>query len=331
MKAKLITKVCAKCVRDWPDTAEFFTVSGGKLLSECRHCKQARDRDRRASNKRRLGWLDPVRGLGAPVEGTTAPPPNKRAGRPYTFCVLSDVHVPEHDVPTWEAVKEWIRDNQPDEIILNGDFLELSSCSQHGGSPDITSLNSDLEAGKSAIEELIGAAPAALITYQEGNHETRQERFILAKAPSLHASLTIRDGLDLDQMGVKWVGEQEQPISRGTIDLLHGHQVSAGKNSSLPKHHAAKLVDLYGKPGRTVVMGHSHRIGVFVKAGHGGNQTGVGLPCMRTMDPKWLHGHMAGWDHGFGIGYVVEGQESQFNVVKVSKGKFIWNGKQYGA
>jgi UDP-2,3-diacylglucosamine pyrophosphatase LpxH len=249
----------------------------------------------------------------------------------WTVCILSDVHIPENDKLVWAVVLKWIGENQPDEIILNGDFLELSSCSQHGGAPDITNLEADFEAGRQAIEELRDAAPAAKITYLEGNHETRLVRFILAKAPSLFGALTIPLGLHLDKYGVEYVGEREQPISRGTIDILHGHQVGGGRLAILPKHHAAKIVDVYGHSGRTVVIGHSHREGVHSKPGTNGNQRGVALGALRTMNPEWMHGHLGGWVHQFGIGYVWPGGPSHLYAVTIHDGSFVWNGKLYTA
>jgi predicted phosphodiesterase len=55
---------------------------------------------------------------------------------------------------------------------------------------------------------------------------------------------------------VEWVPEDQQPIRRGQPRVLHGHQIP-GKQ--LPKYHAAKVADLYGAPGLTVVFGHAHR------------------------------------------------------------------------
>lgn len=246
-----------------------------------------------------------------------------------TIVVLSDVHVPDHDPLVWKSIIKWIAKNQPNEVVLNGDFLELSSCSQHGGMPDIISLESDFAAGRAAIAEILKAAPEIKITLLEGNHENRLNRFILAKAPSLFGALTISSGLRLDTLGIEYVAEGDQPIQRGTVDILHGHQLGSGKGASLPKHHAMKLSDVYGKSSRTAIIGHSHRPQTYTKAQHGGNATAIALGCLRTLAPQWLHGSQAGWEHQFAVIYVLPGGPSQVYPVTVTDGSFIWAGEVY--
>lgn len=240
--------------------------------------------------------------------------------------VLCDVHIPDHDLPAWTATLQWISDHPVTEIILNGDFLELLSCSQHGGTPDITSLKSDMAAGRAALEELRTAAPTAKITYLQGNHETRLERFILAKAPALFGSLNLTIGLGLDDLGIEWVSEMNQPIHRGSLDILHGHQLS----EYLPKHHAAKLADVYGAANRTAIIGHSHRAQTFHKPAYGGMQSAVAVGCLRTLRPGWTHGREGGWSHQFLVAYLDADGQSYCYPITVKNGNFIWNGKKYG-
>jgi hypothetical protein len=71
--------------------------------------------------------------------------------------------------------------------------------------------------------------PRAKLTGLEGNHDNAVLRG-LAQA------------LDFDSVGVEWVPEKSQPLQRGNLRLLHGHQVA----KMLPKHHAAKVADGWG-------------------------------------------------------------------------------------
>lgn len=245
-----------------------------------------------------------------------------------TICLLPDVHVPTHDRKVWAAVLEWIREHQPDEVMLIGDFMELESVSMHGGNADLVKLDDDFAVGRVAIKQIKAAAPKASLTYLEGNHETRLSRFLVTQAPQLLDSLSVPAGLDLDRLGVKWVPETSQPIERGLLRILHGHQAFARLP---PKHHAARAVELYGDiPGRVVTYGHTHRPQQADRQMHGGAATAVGLGCMRTLDPRWMHGHPTGWRHGFGIAYVRGSRTVDMYSVTIRHGQFVWGGTVYG-
>jgi len=245
-----------------------------------------------------------------------------------SFALLPDVHVPSHDLNVWGAVLEWIKMNQPDEVVIMGDFLELESVSMHGTSADLVKLEDDFDAGRKALRELRRAAPKASFIYLEGNHETRLTRFLVGHAPQLLDSLNVPFGLDLDHHGVRWVPEYQQPIEYGLLRILHGHQIFP----RLPgKHHAMRAAELYcDVPGRVVTYGHTHRPQQFDRGMHGGSGMAVGLGCMRTLDPRWLRGHPAGWRHGFGIGYVTNDRNATVYSVSIRHGQFVWAGKVYG-
>lgn len=248
-----------------------------------------------------------------------------------SFVLLPDVHVPEHDRGFWSAFLPWLAETKPDTIVIMGDFLELSSCSQHGGQADIQKLEEDFAAGRQAIAELQEASPDSKIIYLEGNHETRLIRFLLSKAPSLIESLSVEAGLKLEEQGIPYFGERQQPVSFGRMDLVHGHQIASGKNSSLPKFHGGKVCDVYGQPGRVTVIGHSHREQVFTKALFRGNAKAVALGTMRLMDPEWLHGHNPGWSHQFAVAYVRPSGATSIYPVNYEENGFIWGGKFFGA
>lgn len=243
--------------------------------------------------------------------------------------VLSDVHVPEHDRSFWRAAMMWIKDNKPSEVILSGDFGEYSSVSQHGGANE-QKLIDDLTSVKQALDEIRSAGgPGCKITYLEGNHESRLPRAVATWAPTFAGAVDLPEMLELEKRGIEWVPEYKQPIHRGLLRVLHGHQV-LGKYG--PKHHAAKAVDVYGSsPYCEIVYGHVHAAQQFSKTVAGGHISAMSVGCGRTIGAdkvRWLAGREAGWHHGFAVAYVNDTITQVYNI-KVRGGRFIWNGRLY--
>ncbi|WP_233602334.1 hypothetical protein [Corallococcus sp. CA047B] len=92
-----------------------------------------------------------------------------------------------------------------------------------------------------------------------------------------------------------------QPLKRGNLRLMHGHQIA----KMLPKHHAAKVADEWGAPGLTVAFGHSHRPGMHVRAGREGNCRAIAVGAGRTLDPDWMKGRPGGWENELLVAYLM--------------------------
>lgn len=124
---------------------------------------------------------------------------------------------------------------------------------------------------------------------------------------------------------MKWVSEKAQPLKRGNLRLMHGHQIGRW----LPKHHAAKVADEWGAPGPTVAFGYSHRPGVHVRPSREGNCRAIAVGAGRTLDPDWMQGKPAGWENKLLIAYVIPGGSVAAYSVPLVDGAFVWCGKVY--
>lgn len=299
----MIESPCVRCGKLYERTAKNFGSdlrNSDGLRNTCRSCVRAIKK----RSKRKLS-------------NTFAP-----------ILVLSDVHHPEHDRKVWATALELARDVKPKEVILLGDFLEMASVSAHGGA-ELEKLTEDFAAGKKALKEIRAAVGAGCrITYLEGNHESRLTRFLMMKAPSLRDSLSYQAGLELEALDIDWVPEHKQPVVRGDVDFTHGHQDLRERPS---KFHSGKMVDVYGRPERTVIYGHTHKPQVFTRPTVGGYATAVGMGCARTLMPGWLHGQQAGWVHQIALVYLTPAGRSYVYPITFRHGQTVWNGKLYGA
>jgi predicted phosphodiesterase len=333
-------KECSVCLKTLPATKEHFHPDPGGQLgfrSECRTCRREKDHLRHKNkdvpasqgtgvkDRESLETAALNRILGKQPEIKSPAKVVLKASEPYSVVIFSDAHVPEHDPDVWRVSLDFLKDTQPDELIINGDFLELLSCSQHGGVVENQQLVDDFRAGRQAIQQIRDVIPNSKITYLEGNHETRLERYLAAEAPTLFGTLSIPEGLHLDTFKVEWVPERQQPVRRGNLLVVHGHQLNG-----LPKHLACKLVEVYGESNHTVIMGHAHRAQVHTQAGLDGNKRGITLGAMRTKDPTWLHGAKSAWSHQICICYV-DSERGTVDAypITIEDGRFVWAGKSY--
>lgn len=298
-------RTCSRCGKTKPATRDFYKVDRakpGELRAQCRECFAAQ---RRSTKDGKM------------------PVGNKR-----TLMLLSDFHFPEHDRAVWATTLELAKAIVPGEVILMGDFLEMGSVSQHTGS-SLEKLTEDFAAGKQALQELRAVVnPSCKITYLEGNHESRLSRFIAARAPQLADTLTYETGLGLKELDVDWVPEHRQPITRADIDITHGHQDLRERPS---KYHAARMCDIYGRPGRTVIYGHTHKPQTYTAPKVGGYASAVGLGCGRILTPGWLHGAQSGWVHQIAVVYITDAGKSHVYPITFHHGQAMWDGKFYGS
>jgi predicted phosphodiesterase len=250
--------------------------------------------------------------------------PRKSSSSVYKVVSLWDVHVPDADAFAFKAVLDFIKDYQPDHVVLGGDFLELESCSTHGGVANPLALTDEIKAGKKALSRIKDCAPNAAITYLEGNHERRLNRVVISSLPTFDGAIDIPSMLCLDDIDVEWVPYRQlwRPNINGIMGKLaytHGEWATM--------HHANKHLQQYGC---SVRYGHTHRPQSATRGYADGRVCiAIGSPCLRTLDVGWAGPHH-GWLHGFGVDeFMPDGTFTSQNVI-MSDRKFAWNGRIYG-
>lgn len=297
-------------------------------LSQAWGCRVSRD----ALDKALLRWADEGARNDAPAPmpeahpapvGSVAPMAPERDG---LVAILADLHIPQQESAAVACAEAWIVANQPTTIVLAGDIGEWESCSQHGTSPEAPTYRADLEAVRAWLKRLRSIALNARIVALEGNHETRLTRMLCSVAPSLYGVHSVAIDLGLDALDIEWIPEDRQPLRISTLDIIHGHQMVRGSG---PIYVAAKGVNTYGSPGRTVCIAHTHKRQMFRRPMADGHAEAIALPCLRTLSAGWLHGEVAGWSHGFGVATVRAGYRTALEVVDIERGSCCWGGRVY--
>lgn len=216
--------------------------------------------------------------------------------------VLSDLHVPYHDRAAIELAVEAGKRDDPDAVLINGDFGDWTGVSRWDRPPDAPTLAEELVAMRNALGWIVSQFPRALCVFKSGNHEEWLEKFVWAKAPELfgiqqctlaHLLTTDDNGKPIKAMRrVEFVGDQ-RPIMLGKLVVFHGHELPKGLTNSVNPARGAFL-----RTTDTVLIGHHHRSSSHTEyTWHKQPIATWSTGCLCDMHPryarinKWNHGH----------------------------------------
>jgi predicted phosphodiesterase len=217
-----------------------------------------------------------------------------------TVLLWPDTHVPYHHRKAVRNLIKFAGDTQPDKIVFLGDFLDMKSPARwsRGMAEEYTaSLQKEMTSGRKILESLREVYHGQ-ITYLLGNHEDRLTTYLAKSAPALSdvEALQFATLMDFDELGISLV-EQPYPLTR---DWLAVHGDKLGQHGGLS---AMKMVERFD---RSVVQGHSHRMGLVTKTvGYGDNVRNlVGLEAGHLSDinqAEYIKYASANWQMGFAL------------------------------
>lgn len=217
-----------------------------------------------------------------------------------SMVITSDWHIPFHDVEALKVFFKFLKEYQPDELVLNGNINDCFSFSSH---PKLRELANKFRSAKEERDKWLPIAellrdilPNTKITYVGSQcHEGWIDRWT-ALSPILleDDNYTIKNWFKLDNYGIDYVDEVYDPVGDGTFLITHGTTArSKGGNSA----HAELEMS-----GTSICMGHTHRLAQVFKSNAVNEIVGLESGCMCQRTP-WYHikGRrlMMDWQQGF--------------------------------
>lgn len=176
----------------------------------------------------------------------------------HTVLVVADHQIPYHDPAAIEAVHKYAKVLRPDEVVINGDFMDFPQLSTKFKRNHTTryALEDDIDAGIEILTDLRkSVGKRCRITWLEGNHCLRLRTFVTEKAdafePLLNSALSIPTLLGLDKLDIEFrVGWDtgEARWERDGLVVTHGNWHA--KTTAAKSH-----MNYYG----SVVFAHVHR------------------------------------------------------------------------
>lgn len=248
------------------------------------------------------------------------------------IVIISDTQMPYDDRKAIKALVRFIGDYQPDELIHIGDAVDFPQPSRWNKDTKGEfegSIFEDCDQAKNRLLQPIRDVYDGPFGVHEGNHDLRPREYLAKYAPALAGpaatSYNIENLLDFDGFGIELLPEFYE-VAPGWVST-HGHRgmLSMSQVAGNTALNAAK------KFGKSVVMGHTHRMGIGSHTtGYGGEakKTVTGMEVGNLMNMKlaqYLKGGCGNWQQGFGL-LTVEGQHVTPSTVPISRGRFTVDG-----
>lgn len=218
--------------------------------------------------------------------------------------VLSDLQIPYHDPQAVKAVTKFIKWYKPHQLWCVGDEIDAPEPSRWNkglaGEFEDTLQDSidetyDIMAD---FRDALGRNKPFII--QRSNHTDRMETYIRKYAPAFAPlrDLKVENLLGYSSLGITYLHKMKE--------LLPGWVMAHGDESSLSRVPGTTALGLAKKINRSVVCGHTHRLGLQHETTglNGKTKTIFGLEVGHLMDMKqasYLTSGIANWQQGIGI------------------------------
>lgn len=218
---------------------------------------------------------------------------------PYTchgtrILVLSDIHVPYHNVQALTTAMTWGKKMNPDTILLNGDTIDAHSLSRFVKNPKRRDFAGELRMFADLIDVLRNEFKDAQIIFKVGNHEERYDQFLYRKAHelagveefTLENIIRKRSGREIEFVTDKRI------IKAGHLNIIHGHEFA---QSIFNPVNPARGLFLRGKS--SAMQGHNHQTSEHTEPNMDGKiMTTWSVGCLCELHPQYMP--INRWNHG---------------------------------
>lgn len=232
------------------------------------------------------------------------------------WLILSDIHVPYHDLDALTVAIEYGKKEKVDGVLLLGDIVDFYQLSTFSKDPLMRRPIEELNDTKKVLGYIRKQLNPKRFLYKAGNHEQRLEWFLMKRAPELFdlPCITLPELLDFDNYGVQHIPALNV-LRRGHLTLIHGHETGRGLMS--PVNPARGM---YMKAKGCVLSGHEHRT-----SDHTENTimdeviTCWSIGCLCERKPAYRP--INNWNHGFAI--LHGGHDWSIDNKKIVNGKVL--------
>ena len=246
-----------------------------------------------------------------PAVSDALPESAARPAAPFVMAtertlVLGDIHLPYHDRDALELALKYGEERGIDGIVLLGDIVDCHTISSHVKDPEARSFSEELTCARQFLRHLRQRFPEAKIVYREGNHEARQQRYMMTRAPELIGCSEFRMDvlLGLFDLGIDYVSEKRRIKMGDYLTLLHGDEFIGNFGGVNPAR------NMFMKAKTCVMSGHNHRTSEHTERALDDRVvTCWSIGCLCDMQPLYMPYN--NWNLGFAL---VSLEDNDFRV-----------------
>jgi predicted phosphodiesterase len=200
-----------------------------------------------------------------------------------SILVMSDIHIPYHDIKAVTAAIDYGKENQVDCVFINGDLIDFHRISKHETDLRKRSTKQEFEAADEFLSTLRKEFPEIPIYWLKGNHDNRWEKYLQHKATEIWDDhyFKLEERLGLNQKNITMITDKRL-VMAGKLMITHGHLL-VNSGGIKPAKRA------YEKAGQSVIMGHLHTRDYYRK--NNAIRTGMGeawvTGCLCEQSPDY--------------------------------------------
>ena len=242
------------------------------------------------------------------VEVWKLPKANKKV------LLLSDIHIPYHDVEAVKAALDFGKAEGVDTIYLNGDILDFFMLSFHEKNPkNRPGIKQELEMAREFFAYLRQEFPKATIYFKPGNHEYRLERYLYLKAPELLdcEEFKLEVLLKLVEFRIIFISKRIKTYF-GDLLVEHGDRIKGSGGINPAK-------TLFTRYKRHAICGHFHRKSEHMEKVYDGEIVRTfSVACLCELEPEYFEVN----NHTNGMAIVeMNGNKFKVNNYSIEDGK----------
>lgn len=232
--------------------------------------------------------------------------------------VMSDIHVPYHNIPALTAAIAYLKKQKIDGLILNGDTIDCHRLSRFIKDPSKRNFKLELD----TFKELFNVLEKQLkckIYFKLGNHEVRYQNFLFEKAKELVGieEFEFDNIIKARARGIEII-KDKQIMKLNNLNGIHGHEYIGGISAPV---NVARGLYLRGKV--SAFQGHNHSSSSHTETDMNGKiVTTWSIGCLCELHPDYMP--LNKWNNGFAfVDLDPNGKEFLFH------NKTIYNGIVY--
>ena len=232
------------------------------------------------------------------------------------LLVLSDIHIPYHNIESLTCAFDFAKGEKPDAILLNGDTLDFFGLSRFSKDPKARSFAHELKTFKEFMD-ILKKTFNAKIYFKIGNHEERYFHFLWMKAHEIVGveEFELENIIKSRAEGIEII-KDKRIIKAGDLNIIHGHEFGGSVFSPV---NIARGLFLRGKV--SAMQGHNHQTSEHTESDMNGNITTTwSIGCLCELNPSYLP--INRWNRGFSI-VDIDGQDFDVRNKRIHKGKIL--------